>query len=125
MKNEKTGFFITLLSLFTSASTLLCCALPALLITLGMGAVMAGLVSNFPFIITLSNHKVLLFSVAGTLLILCGFLIKKANSLPCPIDPNQAFVCKKLRKINKYIYLFSVFLFLIGAGFAFLAKYFN
>jgi hypothetical protein len=40
------------LSLFASTSTLLCCALPALLITVGAGAVMAGLTSN------ISRHHV-------------------------------------------------------------------
>ena len=34
------------LSLFTSVGTLLCCALPALLVTLGMGAALAGFVQR-------------------------------------------------------------------------------
>ena len=45
------------LSLFASTSTLLCCALPALLITLGAGAVMAGLTAAFPGIMWLSANK--------------------------------------------------------------------
>jgi hypothetical protein len=65
LMQEKNSFFLSFLSLFTSLSTLLCCALPALLITLGLGAVMAGLVSNFPIIITLSKYKIWLFLVAG------------------------------------------------------------
>ena len=45
------------LSLFASTSTLLCCALPALLITVGAGAVMAGLTATFPGIMWLSANK--------------------------------------------------------------------
>lgn len=120
---EKNSFFLSFLSLFTSLSTLLCCALPALLITLGLGAVMAGLVSNFPIIITLSKYKIWLFLVAGFLLIVSGILLKRANNMPCPADKNKAYVCIRLRKINKVIYLFSLTAFLIGAFFAFGAKY--
>jgi hypothetical protein len=43
--------------------------------------------------------------------------------MPCPADKNKAYVCIRLRKINKVIYLFSLTAFLIGAFFAFGAKY--
>ena len=36
------------LSLFTSTGTLICCALPALLVSIGAGAVMAGLIEAVP-----------------------------------------------------------------------------
>ena len=56
------------LALFGSASTLLCCALPALLISLGAGAVMAGLTSAIPGIMWLSAHKDVLFVLSGLLM---------------------------------------------------------
>jgi hypothetical protein len=123
LMQEKNSFFLSFLSLFTSLSTLLCCALPALLITLGLGAVMAGLVSNFPIIITLSKYKIWLFLAAGFLLIASGILLKRANNMPCPADKNKAYACIRLRKINKIIYILSLTAFLIGAFFAFGAKY--
>jgi hypothetical protein len=43
--------FVSIASLFTSVSTLLCCALPSLLVAVGMGAVVAGMVSDFPALI--------------------------------------------------------------------------
>ena len=49
------------LSLFTSLGTLFCCALPALFVVLGAGAVLAGILSSAPFLIVLSKYKVLLF----------------------------------------------------------------
>ena len=44
------------LTLFGSFSTLLCCALPALLVSLGAGAVTIGLVSAVPQLIWLLCH---------------------------------------------------------------------
>ena len=52
------------LALFGSASTLLCCALPALLTSIGAGAVMAGLTAAIPGT-RLSAHKDILFKALG------------------------------------------------------------
>jgi mercuric ion transport protein len=56
------------LSLFTSLGTLLCCALPALLVLIGLGATVASVVSSAPWLITLSRHKNWTFTVAGLLI---------------------------------------------------------
>ena len=56
------------LSLFTSLGTLLCCALPSLLVLLGMGATVAGFLSAFPSLVTLSRHKNWVFLIAGSLI---------------------------------------------------------
>ena len=45
------------LSLFTSTGTLICCALPALLVSIGAGAVMAGLIEAVPQITWLGKNK--------------------------------------------------------------------
>ena len=42
---------------FGSMSTLICCVLPSLLVSLGLGAVMAGLASNVPGLVWISEHK--------------------------------------------------------------------
>ena len=47
----------SVLSLFASSSTLVCCALPALLVALGAGAALSSLVSVFPQVVWLSEHK--------------------------------------------------------------------
>ena len=44
------------LILFASTSTLLCCALPILLVSLGLGAVVVSMASSLPFLVTLSQH---------------------------------------------------------------------
>ena len=72
--NESIWFqtFIHSLTLFTSFSTLVCCALPALMVTLGMGTTLAGFISMFPSITFISNYKESIFIISGILIIL-GF----------------------------------------------------
>ncbi len=109
------------LSLFTSIGTLLCCALPALLVTLGMGAVMAGIVSTVPWLTALSAYKGIVFAVAGVLLAASVYMQWRARYAPCPADPAKARACARLRKISVFITGFSVLVYVIGFFFAFLA----
>ena len=74
------------LVLFTSSATLICCAIPALLVSLGLGAVLIGLVSNVPQLIWISEHKPLVFGISGTLLVLAGLMQWRSSKLPCPAD---------------------------------------
>ena len=55
-------------SLFCSFSTLICCALPSVLVLLGMGTAVASLLSAAPWLVSLSRHKIWTFSIAGTLI---------------------------------------------------------
>jgi hypothetical protein len=111
--------WLPVLSLFTSMSTLFCCALPALFVVLGMGGAFAGLLSHVPQLIWLSEHKASLFLLAGGMLILGGFAQYKAKNLPCPIDPIEADACAKTRKWSKITYLISVAIYLVGFAFAY------
>jgi mercuric ion transport protein len=61
-------------SLFSSFSTLICCALPSVLVLLGMGTAVASLLSAAPWLVSLSRHKIWTFSIAGTL-IAAGFVM--------------------------------------------------
>jgi len=54
-----------IVSLFTSGSTLICCALPATLVAIGSAATLVSLVSNFPQLVWISEHKALVFGLAG------------------------------------------------------------
>lgn len=107
--------------LFTSFSTLLCCALPALLVSIGAGAALAGIVSTVPQLIWLSEHKVGLFIFAGGMLAMTGALRYRNRNVPCPIDPVQAESCKRLRKTSGIVYVISLILYATGFFFAFIA----
>jgi hypothetical protein len=112
---------LSLLSLFSSGGTLICCALPALLVSLGAGAVMASLVSSVPQIVWFSEHKLGVFIFAGVMLSISGFLQWKARSLPCPSDKELAEICNKTRVNSLRIYIFSICVFLVGGFMAFIA----
>ena len=109
------------LSLFTSTGTLVCCALPALLVSLGAGAVMAGLIEAVPQITWLGRNKALVFSMAGLMLALSGAWQWHARTLPCPPDKAQAEACARTRRVSWIVWWMSVTLFAIGAFFAFFA----
>jgi len=115
------GTILPFVSLFTSFGTLVCCALPALLVTLGLGATLAGLVATAPWLVALSKYKIWTFSIAGLLLLLSGYAQHKSKKLPCPADPKQAKLCTRLRKVNLCIYWSSLAIYLTGFFFAFIA----
>ena len=108
------------LSLFTSFSTLICCALPALLISLGMGASLVSFVSAFPWIIFISKYKIQTFILAAALLIFSVYLFWQGRNAPCPSDPIQAKICSKLRFINIIMLFISLVTYLVGFFFAFI-----
>ena len=109
------------LSLFASASTLLYCALPALLVTIGAGAVMAGIASNVPGYIWLTERKVPLFILSGVLLAFAAFMRWRSRNAPCPIDPAEAKACTRLRRLCGVILYASMVIYVIGGFFAFFA----
>ena len=63
------------LALVTSAGTLICCALPIVLVTLGLGATVAALTSSFPILVKLSMHKAWIFAISGALVLVAGWLM--------------------------------------------------
>ncbi len=113
------------LTLFTSMSTLICCALPALLVSLGLGAVLAGLASQWPSLIWISEHKIQVFTFAGVMLLANGYMMWNSRNSPCPIDPKLRDACIRGRQLSKKIYFFSVAVFLIGFFFAYVAPFLN
>jgi signal transduction histidine kinase len=68
IKRVRQASLMNYLSLFGSFSTLICCALPSLLVLMGMGATVASALSMAPWLVTMSKHKVWTFTVAGALI---------------------------------------------------------
>lgn len=116
------SYLLPYLSLFTSAGTLVCCALPALLVTIGAGAVLAGLVSAVPQLIWLSTYKIQVFIIAGLLLLVTGVIQWRMKNAPCPTDPELAASCMRVRSINKWVFIFSLLIYAVGFFFAFVAS---
>ncbi len=109
------------LTLFSSFSTLICCALPALFVALGAGATLAGLVSNVPQLVWVSEHKIALFTFAGCMLTLSGIMRWRNRNAPCPIEPDKAEACDRLRKASNIVFIISLVIYSTGFFFAFIA----
>jgi len=113
------SFWSAWASLFASSGTLVCCAIPALLVALGAGAALSSLVSVFPQIVWLSEHKEALFGVAGVALAFAGWLQWRNRTAPCPVDPGLRDACLRTRRVSLRVYLASVAVYAAGGWFAF------
>lgn len=108
------------ISLFASSGTLLCCALPALLVALGAGAALSSLVAVVPGLVWVSEYKEVVFALAGLMLVASGVLQWKNRFAPCPTDPALRQTCMRVRKNSGRVYLGSVATYLVGGWFAFI-----
>ncbi len=119
LRNDATSIF----SLFTSFSTLLCCALPTLLVTLGLGAVVATTVSSFPLLMILSQNKEWMFLGAGIAIALNFYLVyRREKKAACEIDPTTGeAACDVAAKWNKRVLWTSAAIYVIGFTVAFAA----
>ena len=106
-------------ALFASSATLVCCVLPAVLVAAGAGAALAGLVTTFPQLIWLSEHKVLVFGIAAIALVVSGIGLWAGRRAPCPADPALARSCQRLRRFSAVLYGVALISFAFGATFAF------
>ena len=106
-------------ALLASSATLVCCVLPAVLVAIGAGSVLIGLISTVPQLVWLSEHKGLVFGVAGVLLLVSGVLLWRARRLPCPTDALAARACMRLRAASHWIYGVAAASYFVGVVFAF------
>lgn len=117
MNSRWTSYF----ALFASTGTLFCCALPSLLVALGMGATMAGLVTTVPQLVWLSQYKGLVFTFSGLMISAAAYFQYRSRFDPCPTDPKLAKACTSARKWSLWTLIGSGVIWLTGAFFAFLA----
>jgi len=115
----RTGAWSSFVALLASSGTLVCCALPALLVTLGAGAVLSSLVAAVPQLVWLSEHKALVFGFAALILTVAGALQWRQRHAPCPIDPSLREACLRTRRLSRRVYAVSLALFAVGTWFAF------
>jgi len=110
---------VTIFTLFTTTGTLICCALPILLVTFGLGATVVAMTSAFPFLITLTQYKIWVFAFSGIMLTVSGWLMFRPGRV-CPADETLARACNAAHKWNKRIYWTSAIIWAIGFGAAYL-----
>jgi hypothetical protein len=122
MKSKQFSFPV--LALLSSASTLVCCVLPALFVALGLGSTVAGFIGAFPQITWLSEHKGIVFALAGALIAFAGFWEWRRRNAPCPLDPDMAKACAKLRRISIGLWFLSVVIYVVSVSFVFIVPKF-
>jgi hypothetical protein len=105
-------------SLFGSFGTLVCCALPSLLALLGLGATVAAFLTAVPWLVTLSQHKALVFAASGALIATNFAYVYRitpnvrATSETCASD---SAVCAAADRVSRTVLWASLGLY--GAGF--------
>lgn len=107
------------LLLFTTSGTLLCCAIPITLVSLGLGATVATMASSAPWLITLSQYKGWMFLISGGLIGLAMWAVYRPGRV-CPIDPELAAACQQADKWNRRFIIFSALMWLLGFSAAYL-----
>jgi hypothetical protein len=112
-------------TVLATSTTLVCCVLPAVMVAVGAGSVLASLVATVPQLVWLSEHKGAVFSFAGLCLLASGIALWRARLMPCPTDVNVAAQCARRRRLSVRLYGVSVILFAVGATFAFLLPLFG
>ncbi len=105
-RRAKRAALLNYFSLFSSFSTLICCALPSVLVLLGMGTAVASLLSAAPWLVSLSRHKIWTFSIAGTL-IAASFVMTYVIA-PClregeACEADDPSTCGEVSKISRVI----------------------
>jgi mercuric ion transport protein len=106
------------LSLFTSLSTLVCCALPSLLVLFGLGASVASALTFVPWLVQLSHHKTWVFVISGALIVL-SFVqtyvlsprLMRTRGGACPAGDSS---CDRADRINKVMLWVSTVIYLMG-----------
>lgn len=106
------------LSLFTSFGTLICCALPSLLVLFGLGATVASVLSAAPWLVTLSRHKGWVFAASGALIALNFAYVYalaprlRTENQSCPVDEPTA--CGTADRVSRIVLWISVGIYVVG-----------
>ena len=106
-------------TLLLSAGTLVCCALPILLVSLGLGASVAALTSAAPWLVALSAYKGWMFALSALALASAAFLLYRPGRT-CPADPQLAARCARADRLNRVVLAVAAALWVIGFAAAFL-----
>ncbi len=123
LQRAKRAALLNYFSLFSSFSTLICCALPSVLVLLGMGTTVASLLSAAPWLVSLSRHKIWTFSIAGTLIatsFLMTYVIAPRLRKGEVCDADDPTTCGEVSKISRVILWGSAIIWSCGFFVAYL-----
>lgn len=116
--------FLSYTSLFTSFGTLVCCALPSVLVLIGLGTTVASFLTAVPWLVTLSRNKEWIFGISGALIALNFVYVYqlaprfRAAGQACPIDEPTA--CSTADRVSRVALWTSALIYLVGFFAAFI-----
>lgn len=115
-RERRKNALLSYASLFTSLGTLLCCALPSLLVLLGLGATVASFLSAMPWLVTLSRHKAWTFTISGATIaasfIYSYWIAPRLQRQACAADDPAA--CDSVGRLSKAVLWISACLYAVG-----------
>jgi hypothetical protein len=116
VKPSKRSALLSYFSLFTSVSTLLCCALPSLLVLFGLGASVASMLSFLPWLVTLSHYNRVTFLVSGVLITLSFvnmyYIAPRLRAQQC--SPDNQTACEDASRASKILVWISAAIYALG-----------
>ena len=110
--------------LLTTSATLTCCALPILLVTVGLGTAVASMASAAPWLITLSMYKGWVFATSGAMIAASAWAVYRPGRV-CPADPQLAAACARADKWNRRFIWVSAAMWCFGFFAAFVLVRFS
>jgi mercuric ion transport protein len=112
----KRSALLSYFSLFTSVSTLLCCALPSLLVLFGLGTSVASMLSFLPWLVTLSHYKRVTFFTSGVLITLSFvnmyYIAPRLKAQQC--SPDNPTACEDASRASKVLLWISAVIYALG-----------
>jgi mercuric ion transport protein len=112
----KRSVLLSYFSLFTSVGTLLCCALPSLLVLFGLGASVASMLSFMPWLVTLSQHRQWTFLISGVLIALSFvntyYIAPRFRAEQC--SPDDPTACEDASRVSKLLLWGSAVIYAVG-----------
>jgi mercuric ion transport protein len=115
-KNSAPSSLLSYFSLFSSVGTLLCCALPSLLVLAGLGASVASTLSSLPWLVTLSRHKNWIFAISGVLIgmsfLNMYYLAPRLRLRAC--SPDDPLACQDAGRLSNRLLWLSAAIYAVG-----------
>ncbi len=107
------------LVLLTSTTTLVCCVIPIVLVSLGFGAAVAAMYGNLPFLTFLGLHKEWTFLLTAIILLAAAWALFRPGRA-CPADPELAKACQSADEWNRRLFFVAAGIWLISLFTAYL-----
>jgi mercuric ion transport protein len=120
--NARRAFWLDYVALFSSFGTLLCCALPSLLVLFGLGATVASVLAAAPWLVRLSHHKLWVFGISGALIaanfVYLYALVPRLQRSAQPCAPKDS-ACGRASRFSKATLWISTAIYALGTLTAF------